>query len=56
MGLIGFAKTLSRKLGQYNIRGNAIAPGAVAAIVSNVFFRAAQAQNTKRLTKKGQPR
>jgi len=30
MGLIGFAKTLSRELGQYNIRANAIAPGAVA--------------------------
>jgi NAD(P)-dependent dehydrogenase (short-subunit alcohol dehydrogenase family) len=30
MGLIGFAKTLSRELGQYNIRCNAIAPGAVA--------------------------
>jgi NAD(P)-dependent dehydrogenase (short-subunit alcohol dehydrogenase family) len=29
MGLIGFAKTLSRELGQYNIRVNAIAPGAV---------------------------
>jgi NAD(P)-dependent dehydrogenase (short-subunit alcohol dehydrogenase family) len=28
-GLIGFAKTLSRELGQYNIRVNAIAPGAV---------------------------
>ncbi len=30
MGLIGFAKTLSRELGQFNIRVNAIAPGAVA--------------------------
>jgi NAD(P)-dependent dehydrogenase (short-subunit alcohol dehydrogenase family) len=30
MGLIGFAKTLSRELGAYNIRVNAIAPGAVA--------------------------
>ena len=30
MGLIGFAKTLSRELGQCNIRVNAIAPGAVA--------------------------
>jgi NAD(P)-dependent dehydrogenase (short-subunit alcohol dehydrogenase family) len=29
MGLIGFAKTLSRELGKYNIRANAIAPGAV---------------------------
>ena len=29
MGLIGFAKTLSRELGQFNIRVNAIAPGAV---------------------------
>ena len=29
MGLIGFAKTLSRELGQYSIRVNAIAPGAV---------------------------
>src|SRR5207237_7507605 len=29
MGLIGFAKTLSRELGQYNIRVNSIAPGAV---------------------------
>ncbi len=29
MGMIGFAKTLSRELGQYNIRCNAIAPGAV---------------------------
>lgn len=29
MGLIGFAKTLSRELGEYNIRVNAIAPGAV---------------------------
>ncbi|MGB7480843.1 MAG: SDR family oxidoreductase [Burkholderiaceae bacterium] len=29
MGLIGFAKTLSRELGQYNIRCNAVAPGAV---------------------------
>ena len=29
MGLIGFAKTLSRELGQYDIRVNAIAPGAV---------------------------
>jgi NAD(P)-dependent dehydrogenase (short-subunit alcohol dehydrogenase family) len=29
MGLIGFAKTLSRELGQYNIRVNAVAPGAV---------------------------
>jgi NAD(P)-dependent dehydrogenase (short-subunit alcohol dehydrogenase family) len=29
MGLIGFAKTLARELGQYNIRVNAIAPGAV---------------------------
>jgi NAD(P)-dependent dehydrogenase (short-subunit alcohol dehydrogenase family) len=30
MGLIGFAKTLSRELGKFNIRVNAIAPGAVA--------------------------
>lgn len=30
MGLIGFAKTLSRELGPYDIRVNAIAPGAVA--------------------------
>lgn len=30
MGLIGFAKTLSRELGLYNIQANAIAPGAVA--------------------------
>jgi NAD(P)-dependent dehydrogenase (short-subunit alcohol dehydrogenase family) len=30
MGLIGFAKTLSRELGEYNIRVNAIAPGPVA--------------------------
>jgi NAD(P)-dependent dehydrogenase (short-subunit alcohol dehydrogenase family) len=30
MGLIGFAKTLSRELGAYGIRANAIAPGAVA--------------------------
>jgi NAD(P)-dependent dehydrogenase (short-subunit alcohol dehydrogenase family) len=30
MGLIGLAKTLARELGQYNIRVNAIAPGAVA--------------------------
>jgi NAD(P)-dependent dehydrogenase (short-subunit alcohol dehydrogenase family) len=30
MGLIGFAKTLARELGEYNIRVNAIAPGAVA--------------------------
>ncbi len=29
MGLIGFAKTLSRELGPYGIRCNAIAPGAV---------------------------
>ena len=29
MGLIGFAKTLSRELGAHNIRCNAIAPGAV---------------------------
>ncbi len=29
MGLIGFAKTLSRELGQYDIRCNAVAPGAV---------------------------
>ena len=29
MGLIGFAKTLSRELGQCNIRCNAITPGAV---------------------------
>jgi NAD(P)-dependent dehydrogenase (short-subunit alcohol dehydrogenase family) len=29
MGLIGFAKTLSRELGPHNIRCNAIAPGAV---------------------------
>lgn len=29
MGLIGFTKTLSRELGRYNIRVNAIAPGAV---------------------------
>jgi NAD(P)-dependent dehydrogenase (short-subunit alcohol dehydrogenase family) len=29
MGLIGFAKTLSRELGSANIRVNAIAPGAV---------------------------
>ncbi|KZC40275.1 MULTISPECIES: SDR family oxidoreductase [Rhodanobacter] len=29
MGLIGFTKTLSRELGQYGIRCNAIAPGAV---------------------------
>lgn len=29
MGLIGFAKTLSRELGPYNIRVNAVAPGAV---------------------------
>jgi NAD(P)-dependent dehydrogenase (short-subunit alcohol dehydrogenase family) len=29
MGLIGFAKTLSRELGPFNIRVNAIAPGAV---------------------------
>lgn len=29
MGLIGFAKTLSRELGAFNIRVNAIAPGAV---------------------------
>lgn len=30
MGLIGFAKTLSRELGAHGIRVNAIAPGAVA--------------------------
>jgi NAD(P)-dependent dehydrogenase (short-subunit alcohol dehydrogenase family) len=30
MGLIGFAKTLSRELGDHDIRVNAIAPGAVA--------------------------
>ncbi|TFY99030.1 SDR family oxidoreductase [Ramlibacter humi] len=30
MGLIGFAKTLSRELGPWDIRVNAIAPGAVA--------------------------
>jgi NAD(P)-dependent dehydrogenase (short-subunit alcohol dehydrogenase family) len=30
MGLIGFAKTLSRELGAHNIRVNAVAPGAVA--------------------------
>jgi NAD(P)-dependent dehydrogenase (short-subunit alcohol dehydrogenase family) len=30
MGLIGFAKTLSRELGAHDIRVNAIAPGAVA--------------------------
>jgi NAD(P)-dependent dehydrogenase (short-subunit alcohol dehydrogenase family) len=30
MGLIGFAKTLSRELGEHGIRVNAIAPGAVA--------------------------
>lgn len=30
MGLIGFAKTLSRELGSHGIRVNAIAPGAVA--------------------------
>jgi NAD(P)-dependent dehydrogenase (short-subunit alcohol dehydrogenase family) len=29
MGLIGLARTLSRELGRYNIRCNAIAPGAV---------------------------
>ena len=29
MGIIGFAKTLSRELGRYNIRCNAVAPGAV---------------------------
>jgi NAD(P)-dependent dehydrogenase (short-subunit alcohol dehydrogenase family) len=29
MGLIGFTKTLSRELGEYNIRVNAVAPGAV---------------------------
>ena len=29
MGLIGFAKTLARELGEFNIRCNAIAPGAV---------------------------
>jgi NAD(P)-dependent dehydrogenase (short-subunit alcohol dehydrogenase family) len=29
MGLIGFAKTLSRELGAFGIRVNAIAPGAV---------------------------
>lgn len=29
MGLIGFAKTLSREFGPFNIRVNAIAPGAV---------------------------
>jgi NAD(P)-dependent dehydrogenase (short-subunit alcohol dehydrogenase family) len=28
MGLMGFAKTVSRELGGYNIRVNAIAPGA----------------------------
>jgi NAD(P)-dependent dehydrogenase (short-subunit alcohol dehydrogenase family) len=28
-GLIGFAKTLSRELGEFNIRANAILPGAV---------------------------
>jgi NAD(P)-dependent dehydrogenase (short-subunit alcohol dehydrogenase family) len=30
MGLIGFARTLSRELGEHGIRVNAIAPGAVA--------------------------
>jgi NAD(P)-dependent dehydrogenase (short-subunit alcohol dehydrogenase family) len=29
MGLIGFAKTLALELGEFNIRANAIAPGAV---------------------------
>jgi NAD(P)-dependent dehydrogenase (short-subunit alcohol dehydrogenase family) len=47
MGLIGFAKTLSRELGRYNIRCNAIAPGPVAGERMERVLRArAEAGNT----------
>ncbi len=43
-GLIGFTRTLSMELGQYDIRVNAIAPGAVAgARAERVFAARAQA-------------
>jgi NAD(P)-dependent dehydrogenase (short-subunit alcohol dehydrogenase family) len=47
MGLIGFAKTLSRELGAYNIRVNAIAPGAVGGDrIERVLQARADAQHT----------
>src|SRR5262245_3880834 len=47
MGLIGFAKTLSRELGQFNIRVNAIAPGAVSGDrIERVLQARASANNT----------
>ena len=47
MGLIGFAKTLSRELGQHNIRVNAIAPGAVGGDrIERVLEGRAKANNT----------
>jgi NAD(P)-dependent dehydrogenase (short-subunit alcohol dehydrogenase family) len=46
MGLIGFAKTLSRELGSYNVRVNAIAPGAVGgARIERVLQGRAQAEH-----------
>lgn len=46
MGLIGFAKTLSRELGPHDIRVNAIAPGAVAGErIERVLRARAQAEH-----------
>jgi NAD(P)-dependent dehydrogenase (short-subunit alcohol dehydrogenase family) len=44
-GLIGFAKTLAIELGDYNIRSNAVAPGAVGGQrIENVLAGRAQAE------------
>lgn len=55
-GLIGFAQTLAIELGDYNIRSNAIAPGAVGGNASRTFFKAVPKPRARAWKKSGRPR
>jgi NAD(P)-dependent dehydrogenase (short-subunit alcohol dehydrogenase family) len=55
MGLIGFAKSLSRELGHIIFAQTPSRPAQSAVTESNWFFRAAPAQNTSRWRRKGWP-
>ena len=55
MGLIGFAKTLSRELGSTIFASTPSRPEPSPETASNAFFRAAPAQNTKRWRRKAPP-